>query len=68
MNCERTPRPRLPGYSLPRRRWWHWFIQRREPGVWITQSTGSLFNPLSVKYRDPGTRLFLAIRRRENER
>jgi len=54
---------RLPGYSLPKRQSWHWFILRRSPGDWFAAATGSLFNTLPDRQRDPGARLVMAIRR-----
>jgi len=57
---------RMPGYSLPKRTPWHWFIVRKEKGAWFSAATGSLFNTITDHYRDPGTRLFIALRHKED--
>jgi len=53
---------RMPGYSLPKRQPWHWFILRKDKGDWFGSASGSLFSVLPDRIRDPGTRLFTAIR------
>lgn len=61
------PKLRMPGYSMPKRTAAHWFIRRKGMGDWFATATGGLFNTITDPYRDPGTRLFVAMRRKDKK-